>query len=171
MFDKLFDFIYEILSFFKCWEVLDCYEKGVRLRLGKLNAVWDEGGLKGMLPFYIDRTITTNSAPEPLSIEISFRTTDNIEATADIAIAWGVRNVKQFLIETEDAQDMVAILAEAACFKVLHRLTWDEVPEAELRDEVHRAVTHIGVHVKSADISTVTRAIVIRHLGSLPVGD
>src|SRR5690348_16421157 len=62
-FEKLIDLVVQFLECFRFCTIIDCYERGVRLRLGKYPKALDPG-FHWQAPFFIDRILTENVVPK-----------------------------------------------------------------------------------------------------------
>ena len=59
MFDRLFDFLFRFIELFRCFTVINEYERGIVLRLGKYNRELDKG-FHWLLPLAIEEALSEN---------------------------------------------------------------------------------------------------------------
>jgi len=97
MFDKLIDLIIEFLGLFQFWAVVDTYEKGVVLRLGKYNRILNQG-FHFIMPFYIEVVLIDNQTLE---------TKNEINIVVSTNVLWEIKDIRIFLTKIEDAESII----------------------------------------------------------------
>ncbi len=149
-FEKLRDFMIP-------WTVLDEYERGVLLRLGKHRAdrKWfctkaDSQGAIGPgiiwhLPFNIDEILYTNVVFETGSAELQLQSKDGIQVNIDCVIGYSVPNPRKFLLEIETAEDAVLDAIGGGVFAAMHEMTFAEMNAGEAVSQVRREIARRGL--------------------------
>ena len=106
MFGKLIDVLISIWEAFIPWGVVSEYEGGVVLRLGKyLKTVGP--GCHFLLPINIDVMLKANVVTD--SLRLPPQTVESIQGlwVVQLIIEWRISNVKRFLLETENARNIL----------------------------------------------------------------
>lgn len=126
-FEKLIDLFVQFLEFFRFCTTIDCYERGIRLRLGE-NPKTLEPGFHLQWPFYIDRVITENVVPKLYQLATqSIMTKDGVTISAGAVICYQIRSIEKAILEVESVQHAVADSCQATLAEEILSSTWDEV--------------------------------------------
>ena len=111
----LFDFISESWQTLAPWIVVDEFEAGVMLRLGRFQRPI-RPGLNFKWPV-VEKPILTNVAYDTKhNYSQTLTTNDGITVSFSSVVGYSIENPKKFLIETEDAESVVSdcVMSEAA---------------------------------------------------------
>ncbi len=159
------------LFFFIPWTVLDEYERGVLLRLGKHVTKRGNEGVVGPgiiihWPCNFDRVLETNVVFETGSAELVCQTSDDTTVNLDVVAGYSISNPRKFLLEVEDAGDAVLDAIGGAVFESARKRTWADLNSEsfvdDLRKEIGRRGIRFGVKIESVYIHSLVR-LGLRH--------
>lgn len=107
MFEGLLNFLGQIYEWLIPWTVVQCYERGVLLRLGKF--VKDlEPGFHWILPFGIDCAYVETTVPNSHHTRTqSLMTLDGKCVNAGCMVIYQIKNIRKFLLEVEGRQSFL----------------------------------------------------------------
>jgi membrane protease subunit HflK len=143
-FEKLIDLIVQFLEFFRFCTIVDCYERGVRLRFGKFHSVM-EPGFHWLAPFYIDNPITESTVTQLYQCATqSLVTFDGKVVAAGIVITYNIRDIRKALLEVHAVKDAVYDACHATVAEMLAKTLWDEVRSAEFLGKLTAACRKLG---------------------------
>ncbi len=126
-FEKLIDLIVQFLEFFRFCTIVDCYERGVRLRFGRFSDTL-EPGFHLQVPFFIDRIITENVVPKLHQLPTqSVATKDDKQIAMGAVICYSIRDIKKAILEVESVNHAVNDACQTAILDLIVASTWDEV--------------------------------------------
>jgi regulator of protease activity HflC (stomatin/prohibitin superfamily) len=129
MFDRLIDFLLSCIELFQFWRVLDPYEKGVLLRLGKFVKVL-EPGFHWVIPFHIDTAPTIHVVPSTHSLgDMSMITKDGKSMGFQAIVTFQVSDVEKALLKVADVDHAVRDACGGEIGRVLRESTWAEIIE------------------------------------------
>lgn len=147
MLDRLIDFLIECLGLFKFWEVVDEYQKGVCLSLGRPRAVWWnlhrdpilEPGFHWKWPFHVERvmfeTVAINSNT---FLDQTLVTTDGQQITVKATCLWTVRDVRKLLIDVDSAEKTVYDAVVCAMADMIRASTWTDMCNPEWHVKLYK---------------------------------
>lgn len=126
MLDKLIEVLlglwHEMIPFF----VIEEYERGIRLRLGKAQLVPLKPGLHFKVPF-ADKILSSIVTNDTIHIEaVTFTTTDGITITAGATVEFYIEDIYKFLINTNEAITNYHDICRAILASILAEYTWEE---------------------------------------------
>jgi regulator of protease activity HflC (stomatin/prohibitin superfamily) len=131
MFDKLLDFILHWMTELSPLVVINQYQKGLRLRLGKSRGVID-AGLHWKIPFadnIIIEMVATTTIPLP---EQTITTKDNQSIVVRSVIKYEVSDVERFLIDVYDAKDAMSDMTRGIIRDIFISKNWSECNDPEI---------------------------------------
>lgn len=139
MLDKLIDIVLEFIDRIVPFVVINYYDRGIRLRLGKPRGML-QPGFHWKIPF-ADDIITHMVKATTLNLaEQSLTTKDNQQLVIKVALKYEVEDVETLLLEVSSPVDA---LSDMACGivrdKVISR-NWNECNEDKLTGDISRAV-------------------------------
>lgn len=139
-FDKLLDWVAEGVAYCQFMYVLDPYEEGVVIRLGKYNRT-NTGGWHFIAPFGIeqemhDTVVRTTSYLEVQSVTSSDGKPVNINAV----LVYKIGNIKRWLLEVDDAEDALQDMTYGIISELGETKTWAEIMKPEFMEEVTELV-------------------------------
>lgn len=109
--DKLFELLIEFIDLFRFWQIVDEYQQGVRLRLGRFKEVVGPGW-HWRAPFGIDHYIlenvmvrTSNLSPQGLV------TKDGKTVNVSGILRWSIRDIRKAIIDVDGLNDATRDIA------------------------------------------------------------
>lgn len=170
MFDRLVELLIGCVELFRFWVVLDPYERGVLLRLGRFVREV-EPGFHWVWPFRIDHVLHESVVPTTHSLGYeSITTKDNRSITFHAVITFQVRDIKKALLEIEDVNHAVRDACSGEIGRVLHGSTWAEVIDDAILDTLTAACRkrgfRYGIEIMSAQLASLSLTRNIRLMGS-----
>lgn len=133
-FEKLIDLVVQFLELFRFCTIIDCYERGVRLRFGKFSGAL-EPGFHFQCPFFIDRIITENVVPKLHQLPTqSVVTRDDKQIAMGAVICYSIRSIEKAVLEVESVNHAVNDACQTAILDLILTSTWDEIRAAEFGD-------------------------------------
>ena len=152
-----------IIFFLTGLKVVNQYERGVKLTLGKFEGVM-EPGLRLVVPiiqswYRVDMRVKAVDVPEQESI-----TKDNITVGINAVIYYKVADSKKAIIEVEDYFYAVTQLAQTTMRNIVGEVELDEL--LSKRDKISEQIRHIvdkatdpwGIKVDSVELKDITLA-------------
>lgn len=137
MFDRLISFLIDILADLKPFYVLNEYEQGVRLRLGKYHRTLHKG-IHWKVPF-IDEIISHHTVWTTINLPPqSLITKDEKNIVVCAVIKFRVTDIKTFLLEVYDTIDAICDMSQSAVKKTIMAKTWDECKSEELDNDISK---------------------------------
>lgn len=171
MIDRLVDLATRLANLFVFVRVIECYERGVLLRLGKFRCVLDPG-LRFIVPFGVDVIHHARVVLDTMELPPqAFVTRDDVDCVATAIVTFKVRDIRKFLLETEDAEGVLADSTRAAIRHVLCNRTMAELRSGESLDEditatARRKAFNYGIEIVNVSLSDLVRAKALRLLVS-----
>jgi membrane protease subunit HflK len=169
--EKLIDLIIQFLEFFRFCTIIDCYERGVRLRFGKFVGEL-EPGLHWQWPFNVDNilneSVVTKVYNPPTQAII---TGDGKTVIIGIIVAHSIRSIKKALLEVSDVHDAVRDACIATVAEMVKHSSADEIVSEgfsnRLTIECRKRGWRFGVEIESVRICELTAARTYRVVGGL----
>ena len=172
MLDRLLDFVISVLKIFQFWVVIYPYEQGVRLRLGKFQAVLSTG-LHWCLPFKLDRVITIETVVRTLRLGAqSLVTGDGRHIVINTVVTCAVEDARKALLTVNSVEHVIddACSGLVAAFVAQHEFGYIveccAEPDAALVDDCRRTAAEHGVHIVKVQFTDVTQSRTFRLLNS-----
>lgn len=168
MFDRLIDLIVQFLYLFRFGVVVDQYECGVILRLGRLRKVLTPG-FHWMLPFAIETVLTDKGVPTATDLPMQFLVlADGKVVAVGPVVTFQTNDAVKFLLESDDAESALRDSARGTVREVLSGMTWaqlignpDDV-EKILTRAVRKMAWRWGIEVTRVSLSDLAPARVLR---------
>jgi regulator of protease activity HflC (stomatin/prohibitin superfamily) len=137
--NKLVDFILSILRLFQAWTVVDQFEGGVRLRLGKYSGTLTPG-FHLMIPGYVDQAMTVSTVPGSFGMEEqSLCTSDGVEVVISVAVLYEIVEPRKFLLNVEDLAT-VLLPIKSYVGTVVRESTWEELQGLDISEAVFQFI-------------------------------
>lgn len=161
MFDRLLDLILNFTELFKLWTILQPFEKGVVVTLGK--RVREIGpGFNFLWPLGIDEVHTINVVPTTENLSLQTLTTKNGETVViGITVTWEVSNVRKILLEVEDHAGVVLDTCYGQLGAVVRESSWEELVDPTFSDRACTAMRYragrSGIHIKGVNVTDLAR--------------
>lgn len=145
MFDRLVELLIQFADMFRFWVVLNPYEKGVLLRLGKFVKVV-EPGLTFKYPFGVDEILHESVVPTTHSLGNESIITKDGKGVGFHAVAtYKIRDIEKAMLEISDTDHAVRDACAGEIGRVLREHNWcDIIGSAEILDELTAACRKRG---------------------------
>lgn len=145
MFDRLIDFVIQFANLFCFWVVLDPYEQGVLLRLGKFVKIV-EPGLTWRWPFHVDSVLHLSVVPTTHSLgNESVTTRDGKGVGYHAVVTYRIRDVQKAVLDISDVDHAVRDACAGEIGRVLRDHDWcDIIGSATILDELTAACRKRG---------------------------
>lgn len=131
MFDWLKDILKEFWTELKPWVVIDHYDRGVRLRLGKYSGKVLDPGPHWKLPF-IDEILTVMVKPTTVDLtEQTVTTANNVQLVIEGAVKYEVKDAAKLLLEVNSAVDALADMTKGI---IRNTIILDDWPAVNTED-------------------------------------
>lgn len=143
-FDKLLDWIAAGVSHLQFMFIIDPYEEGVVLRLGKYNRTVVEGW-HFVAPFGIERIIkdTVVRRTAYLSVQ-SLTSKDGKAVNLSPIVIYKIRNIRRWELEVDDASDAIRDITYGLNDQLCSETLWKDVYTQEYAEELTRLVKKDG---------------------------
>ena len=166
MFDRLVDLFVQFLHLFRFWSVIDCYQRGVVLRLGRHHRDL-EPGLHWIWPFGIEHVFAANVVTNTTNLGVqSLTTRDGHSISVSSLLTWRVLEPAKFLLEVEGGQEAISDLCYGAVADVVKAATWAEVSEPKFADQcatrLRRRASRYGLEIERLQFSDLTKCRSLR---------
>jgi len=165
IFDRIFDFIKQFGRFFQFWYVMDPYEGGLFLRLGKYHRM-AKVGWNWMWPFLIERELGCNVAVHTLVVgPQSLMTKDGKQIVITTVITCTVEEPKAFILEINGGVQALDDAATGVVSKLIMDKTMDELLKMDMANELTKDIRRFakpwGIGISRVQLSdfTVMRSI------------
>jgi len=140
MLDRLVDAIVDFLDLFRFWEVVDHFEEGVVLRLGKYRCKCGPG-FHWIAPFGIDQVLTENVVLDTIDLgPQSLTTSDGRDVVISGVVSWKIRDIKKVLLDVDGAESVLTDSAYGLIQDAVEQSQWEDVRTAEFTTAVTKAV-------------------------------
>lgn len=134
--EKLIDLMVQFLEMFRFCTIIDCYERGVLLRLGRFKAAL-EPGFHFQIPCFVDRVITENVTPKLHQLPTqSIVTKDDKQIAMGAVICYSIRSIEKAVLEVESVNHAVNDACQTAILDLILASTWDEIRTPEFGDSL-----------------------------------
>ena len=157
-FERVFAFIFDdVLGALVFWTVIDKFEEGVQMRLGKPKRTL-QPGLRFILPFGIDEVLTDNVVPTTTSLDTqSLTTKDGKSIVIEAVLTHKIVDIQKILLEVEDADDALTDSASGYIAEQVTQHTWAQVRKPEfpksLKPHIQRQARKWGIGVTKVQFS------------------
>ena len=139
MFDRLFDIVFQFLDLFKFWVILNPFEQGVVVRLGKYNRVVAEG-FHWTYPFNIDNVLIDNVVPRTVNLgEQGLTTADSKTITVSAVVTAKISDIRKALLEVENVDEALMDSCYATIGDLICAHDWDTIRTPEFTETVTKA--------------------------------
>lgn len=136
MFDRLFDIIVAVWKHLLFFVVLEPFEQGVLVRLGRFVKVL-EPGLHFVLPLGIDAVYNEHVTPRTERLSgLSTTTKDGRPIGFDAVITYKISDIRKAVLEITDLKDAIADTCAGVIGTTLHEATWDSILAGDALEEL-----------------------------------
>jgi regulator of protease activity HflC (stomatin/prohibitin superfamily) len=137
MLDKVWQFIVDFIDLFRFWQIIDPYEKGVRIRLGVSDRVVMENGFHWKYPFAIDTIPTLRHV---LSVkELGAQTVtskDNSQVVIQAIVKYEIKDVVKAILDVDDEVEAVSELTQATIRSVAIKTDYSDMNTEDFEDKI-----------------------------------
>lgn len=156
MFDRLVELIKSFGRAFIFWYVVDPYEAGIILRLGKFHRMSKEG-FNWTWPLYLERVLTANVATHTLTVgPQSLKTKDGKSLVITTVITCTVKDVKKFILEINGGVTALDDAAPGAVSDLIMANTLEDLEKMRLQTRLTNAIRELaepwGIAVRRVQI-------------------
>jgi regulator of protease activity HflC (stomatin/prohibitin superfamily) len=138
MLDRLIEIVLQFANDIAPWTVIDHYDRGVRLRLGKPKDVM-EPGFHWKIPF-ADNVLTHMVKTKTINlIEQTVTTKDGFSVVVKGVIKYEVSDVYKLLLEVNDPTDALADMVQGIIRDKIIYKAWADCNDQSLTSEISRA--------------------------------
>lgn len=164
--DRLVQFVIDFAQFFIFWVVIDEYERGVMLRLGKYQRNL-EPGFHWRYPCGIDLAMVDNVVTRTTDLTAqSLTTKDNKTVSVRVVVTSNIRDIKKALLEVEGMDHALTDSCAAAVGDYVQGLTWDELRSSLSSDSLtklcRKNAWRYGVEIERVQLADLSISRVIR---------
>jgi regulator of protease activity HflC (stomatin/prohibitin superfamily) len=136
MFDRIFDFIADAWEWLIPWVIIDQYEQGVVLRLGKFKRAVNPG-LRFIWPFGIEdvkyETVVRQTAYlDPQSIT----TQDGKSVTVAAIVIFTISDIRKFLLDIDEGETDMCNMVYGIISDAIESTNWKDVVSVEFNGKV-----------------------------------
>lgn len=158
MFDKLIDVMISVWDRILPCTVLDEYEEGVVLRLGKFRKIIGPG-FTPLIPL-VDRVVSDNVVPRTQNLNAQALTTrDGKNVVVRGIVTSTIRDIKKALLEVEGVDHALIDSCYAAIGSLVSAATWEEIRQESFSDTLTKACRkqawRYGVEITRVQLSDV----------------
>ena len=160
MFDRLIEWIINILDIFRFWFVVDQYEAGIVLRLGKFNREVGPGLHFKWFIFEDEQTTNTNMTTLRLNPQ-TVMSLDSKSMVAQAIIKYKISNVKLFFLEVWSARDALRDITAGAVRTVISANKYEGISksngslEKTVLELVRRECNELGFKILKITFETL----------------
>lgn len=141
MFDKLIDLIVQVWHHLIPVAVVNQYEEGVRLRLGKLHKNYLAPGLHWKIPF-ADLILTTIVTADTLDVKpVNVTTIDDKTITVGAVIEFEIVDIVKYIVDTNEARSNTHDICRGIMADYLQDCTWAQCKDKKTIRTITRLLT------------------------------
>ena len=139
-FDRILDWIEAGIAHFQFMFVLDPYEEGVVVRLGKYHRTVGPGW-HFMLPFGIEEVMSETVVRTTSYLEVqSITSADGKSVNINAVIVYKIGNIKRWLLEVDDAEEALQDMTYGLITELAEECTWGEILDPQFMVDVTELV-------------------------------
>jgi regulator of protease activity HflC (stomatin/prohibitin superfamily) len=172
MLDKLLDFVISCLKVFQFWVVIYPYERGIRLRLGKLHRMLNTG-FHWCLPLKIDRVITIDVVLRTLRLGAqSLVTGDGKPVVMNTVVTCYIKDPVKALLEVNSVEHVVDDSCTGLVAAFVAQSSLDYIvkccseQDAGLLERCQAQAARYGIEIVRVQFTDVTPSRTLRLLNS-----
>lgn len=153
MLDKLIDILLRIGEQIFPFVVIDSYEAGVHIRLGKKVKELSVGlHFLPLKTIYIDKVLTVHIKIDTFSVQnVNITTTDNKTVSVGGIVEYRVFDATKNLIECNDAMTNAQDITRGVIADYLSDCTWEEINKkttrTAIKNRLNKELCNIGIEV------------------------
>lgn len=166
MFERLIDLLVQFIELFRFWHVIDPYQEGLVLRLGKFNRRL-KPGLNWLIPMAIERSMDMHVIPAIHSLgDESVSTKDGKSVGFHATVTYRIKDVEKALLEVYDCNHAVLDACAGEIGRVLRESTWEEIQQPDILDKMTAACRkrgfRYGIEIMSVQLAGAALCRTIR---------
>ncbi len=160
MFERLIDFLIDVWEQLLPLDVINEYESGVIVRLGKFNR-YACTGLCWKIPFF-EQVLSVNSVVTTMQLSSqSLHTQDDVAIVLTAIVKYKIKDVKPILLDVCESRDVLNDVALGAIKYVITTHNYTDIKNVEREREaarlVRKEVNKFGVTIDKITFSTIGR--------------
>ena len=173
MFNYLIETLVNVADWFRFWIVVDQYEAGIVLRLGKFNREIGPGFHLKWFIFedeMIARTSITTIELRPQSLY----TKDGVSVVINAIVKYAITNPKPFLLDIWDATDVLRDVSMGSLRLTLKDINYDDILQGDTSVEdvciklIRAEVNQYGFKIHKVTLTDIGKFKTIRLLQDAP---
>lgn len=169
MFDRLIDIILGFGKDLIPIVIINDYEMGVRLRLGKASKKVLGPGPHHRIPF-VDRVIVTIVKDDTLNVQpINITTLDNKTISVGAVIEFSIDDIFKFIVDTNEARSNMHDICRAVIANHLTECTWDDCNTKKTSRHINKILSNyckvLGINIKNVTLTDLCISRVIKLIG------
>ena len=181
--ERVIDWVEDFIGLFKCWAILDEYERGIRLTWG-IRRDWlgrkpELGpGFHFIIPFGVEEVLVDNIVPRPETLNTLTLTTEDGKTVAITpVVSWSIVDMVKFTLEVEDGENIFDLAVDAQIAQAVAEAELEFIYAEDFWLEVRKASRRIckryGVRLEELSYSELyeTEVASTRLLGGIDLGD
>ncbi len=162
---ELLKFLWLVVIELTPFTVINHYDRGAVLRLGKYRRTL-EPGLRFRWPL-VDQVLTARVTISTLVVKAqSMHTLDGVQVTAILIIRYRINNVKPYLLDIENREDILGDTAPGIFRRLINHQNYNELNGEELENDVAKRlrekVNKYGFKIYEVTVPTFAKVKVIR---------
>lgn len=180
MLDWLKEILEKVWDYAKCWQVIDPFEGGVRLRAGKhirsglfkrfgyMSGAALGPGFHWKIPF-IDSILVSSVVPTTIDLsEQTVTTRDERQLVIEATVKYEVDDVVKLLLEVKSAADALADMAKGIIRREAVQSVWPDVNGEDFEKTINRKIKleakMWGIKVHTVSIVSMAEMLSVRLL-------
>lgn len=167
MLNNLVEFLLGFADFFRFWIIIDEYERGIVLRLGRFNREIGPGFHWKLFGFEEEMTVTTSISTTDLGPQ-TLTTKDNVSVVVIAIIKYQIKNVKPYFLEVNQTKDVLCDVAAGAVKDVIYSSSFNDLSlnsaklELDVLNLVRKEVNSYGFKIHKVTFSTLGKIKTLR---------
>lgn len=172
MLDRIVEIVVTCFNSLVPWVVLNPYERGVYLRLGRFVREV-EPGFHWVIPFHVDTIYHENVVPRVERLYgLACTTSDGKMVGFDAVITYRISNITKAILEVNDLKDAIADSCAGTIGTELSNVSWEEIRHGDTVDrltaECKKRARKWGVEIQNVQLTGVAPAKNLRLLVCAP---
>ena len=136
MFDRIFDFIADVWEWLIPWVVIDAYEQGVVLRLGKFHRVVNPG-FNFIWPLGFEAVKYETVVRQTAYLEVqSLTTRDGKPVCVSAIVIFTISDIRKFLLDIDDGEDDMTNMVYGIISDCVEETDWLKIKKAPFNNRV-----------------------------------
>lgn len=168
MFDKIVEFVVRFAELFYFWRIVDQWERGIVLRLGR--AVRDaKPGVCWVWPLAIERVVVEDTYERPATLQVqSLTTADGVSVALSAVVVFKVQNARRVILKSGGHEEALLSVVPAVVATHVTGANWEDLTSDEflatVTTDVRAEAKSWGIRVQSVRFANLVRARTLRLL-------